>query len=262
MRNFVKTLAIITIPVFLFGCARTYRNRTTTPDLNPDLQAPNSMLPGTTAPGTTTPGTVPGTTNRGMIPGTRTPGTNVPGTPGMPGNRVPNTVVPGTNVPGTTPRTTTAKPSVGGLYLGDSIKEVKAAFGSDYRTITVKDTALLGEPYLKLSYNKTTILVGKNSGKVYQIETTDNKLATNFNIKVGDTYQSVSTKLAGMGMTNNTFGGATKGVNTNWYKMADNSVLVVSFSGSTNANTRTNVTGTRNTAKVKMIRLTYQNLMK
>jgi len=87
------------------------------------------------------------------------------------------------------------EPSLGGIKRGDSKQDVINAFGTDYEETVLEDDNSLGEPFERMTYkNDITVIIGSDSNKVLEIETTSPDTSTNLGFKVGDKAEDVLTE--------------------------------------------------------------------
>ncbi len=78
--------------------------------------------------------------------------------------------------------------SIGGLSVGDSRDKIISILGSDYEEEYIDVDAYFGESFYKWTYDKgVMVVVGKDSGKLLEIECTTPELETEAGVKVGDT---------------------------------------------------------------------------
>lgn len=83
-------------------------------------------------------------------------------------------------------------PSIGGISLGDSVEKVNSILGTEYTSKAIEDGGYFGEPYYERTYNKgLKLIIGKNSGKVLQIMSTDPNAATELGIKISDPSETI-----------------------------------------------------------------------
>lgn len=79
------------------------------------------------------------------------------------------------------------KPSIGGIHLGDTRTQVIDVLGNDYEESFEEEGGHFGEPYYILDYQEgIKIILGKDSGKVMQIDVTTPGMATDMGVEVGD----------------------------------------------------------------------------
>lgn len=87
------------------------------------------------------------------------------------------------------------RPSLGKIHLGDSLTQVEPILGKEYKETAYEEPGHFPEPWLKREYPQgITVIVGKNSGKVLELETTVPDFQSNLGVKVGDTAKTVSEK--------------------------------------------------------------------
>jgi hypothetical protein len=90
----------------------------------------------------------------------------------------------------------TSKIGIAGISLGDSKDKVKEYLGDDYKEIYQEEGGYFGEAYYVWDYSNKgiTFIIGKDSGKVLEIELTGGELSTNMGDKVGDTAKDILEK--------------------------------------------------------------------
>ncbi len=80
------------------------------------------------------------------------------------------------------------QPSIAGIQLYDDIEKVKEILGNDYKETFFEEAGHFPESFYIWKYEKGfEIVFGKDSNKVYQINTTSPEGVTNLGIRVGDT---------------------------------------------------------------------------
>jgi len=78
-------------------------------------------------------------------------------------------------------------PSIGGIHLGDTRNQVTDVLGNDYEESFEEEGGHFGEPYYILDYREgVKVIIGKDSGKVMQVDVTAPDMATDMGVKVGD----------------------------------------------------------------------------
>ncbi len=78
-------------------------------------------------------------------------------------------------------------PNIGGIHLGDTRTQVTDVLGNDYEEVFEEEGGHFGEPYYILDYQEgVKIIIGKDSGKVMQIDVTAPGMATDMGVQVGD----------------------------------------------------------------------------
>ncbi len=78
--------------------------------------------------------------------------------------------------------------SIGGLAVGDPKDKITSLLGSDYKEEYIDVDAYFGESFYKWTYDKgIEFVIGKDSGKILEIECTTPDLQTESGVKVGDT---------------------------------------------------------------------------
>lgn len=86
-------------------------------------------------------------------------------------------------------------PSIAGICLDDSAEIVDMILGDDYEETFSDIEGHFGEPYNLREYSDgLSIIIGKNSGKVLEIELTSQNYETWLGDKIGDTAGKVLTK--------------------------------------------------------------------
>ena len=145
-------------------------------------------------------------------------------------------------------------PTLGGISLGDSPQSVIDALGNNYSESTEPDVAgLIGEDLTVWTYeNGIVVYIGKTSGKVQRIETTNPDFKTDLGIKVGDDKETVDETYRP------NFEGAVSRHNDEVlegrFHIGDGSVIIFDFDKSDNALVNENVTPD---SKVERIILAY-----
>ncbi len=87
----------------------------------------------------------------------------------------------------TTPPQEESVPNIGGLHLGDTKSQVTQVLGSEYDETFVEEGGHFGESYYVWDYQKgVELIIGKESGKVLQIDVTTPEMKTDMGVKVGD----------------------------------------------------------------------------
>jgi hypothetical protein len=85
-----------------------------------------------------------------------------------------------------------ARSSLGKIHLADSAGLVEQVLGKDYKETFVEEPGHFSEPWLKREYTKgISVILGKNSGKVLEVDTVAPEFITNLGAKVGDTAKTV-----------------------------------------------------------------------
>lgn len=155
----------------------------------------------------------------------------------------------------TTPQDTT-KLAIGNIHLGDAKEEVTKAFGSDYKETYEEDPALLGEPFYKWDYDRgVTVIIGKNTNQVLEMQSTDSSLATNLGVKIGDTYDTVSKKYSAYKVaTSNQDNSQLVG----WYEIGDGMLMIFDFDKDDDAMVNSNV---KPDSKVEKMEITYMKFI-
>lgn len=78
-------------------------------------------------------------------------------------------------------------PNIGGIHLGDSATQVTDVLGSDYEETFQEEGGHFGESYNVWDYQEgIELIIGKESGKVMQIDVTTSEMETDMGVKVGD----------------------------------------------------------------------------
>lgn len=78
-------------------------------------------------------------------------------------------------------------PSIGGIHLGDSRTQATDVLGSDYEETFQEEGGHFGESYYIWDYQEgVKLIIGKESGKVLQIDVTTPEMETDMGVKVGD----------------------------------------------------------------------------
>lgn len=78
-------------------------------------------------------------------------------------------------------------PSIGGIHLGDSATQVTEVLGDDYEETFHEEGGHFGESYYLWDYKEgIELIIGKESGKVMQIDVTTSGMETDMGVKVGD----------------------------------------------------------------------------
>ncbi|MGI6549828.1 MAG: hypothetical protein ACOX4Q_07300 [Syntrophomonadales bacterium] len=78
-------------------------------------------------------------------------------------------------------------PNIGGLHLGDTQSQVTQVLGSEYEETFSEEGGHFGESYYIWDYQDgIELIIGKESGKVLQIDVTTPEMKTNMGVKVGD----------------------------------------------------------------------------
>ena len=87
------------------------------------------------------------------------------------------------------------RPSVGGIHLGDSESRVDELLGSAFKAEHFDEPGYFREPWNRRSYDKGIILIiGKDSGKVLEVETSSAQFPTNMGSKTGEMAEEVFSK--------------------------------------------------------------------
>jgi hypothetical protein len=77
-------------------------------------------------------------------------------------------------------------PSIAGISLGDSIKKVEMIFGENYKDTLYEEFGHFGEPYYVREYDGISLIIGKDSEKVLEIDVLSDKYETWLGDKIGD----------------------------------------------------------------------------
>lgn len=84
------------------------------------------------------------------------------------------------------------RPTLGGIHLGDSFTQVEQILGKDYKETFHEEPGHFPEAWYSREYVKgVTVIVGKDSNKVLEIDATAPAFPTNLGAKVGDNADTV-----------------------------------------------------------------------
>lgn len=112
--------------------------------------------------------------------------------PQQPQQPQPPQTTPSVNNQTASPLEEDSTPSIGGISLGDSTGKVDKSLGLDFQLVSIEDGGYFGESYQERTYpNGIKIILGKSSGKVLQIMSTDANLTTDLGIKIGDVSEEI-----------------------------------------------------------------------
>jgi hypothetical protein len=152
----------------------------------------------------------------------------------------------------TPPAQITNKPSIGGIFIGNTKEEVAKVLGSNFKETLVEEGGQLGEPFYKIEYTKgITVIVGKTSNKVLQIDSTSPEYKTNLGTKVGDTLKDIQNTYASKYTQTESRQG--DGKLEGWYNVEEEAVVIFDFNKSDETILNSNL---KPESKVEMIRLT------
>lgn len=84
------------------------------------------------------------------------------------------------------------KIALAGISLGDTIDDVEAELGKDYRIVCIDDSGWWGEPVTRFLYgDDMEIVIGDETGQVLQINLNSSRYTTTKGDKVGDKAEDV-----------------------------------------------------------------------
>ncbi|HBW38279.1 DUF3221 domain-containing protein [Desulfosporosinus sp. BICA1-9] len=84
------------------------------------------------------------------------------------------------------------RPSIGGIHLGDSQSQVDEIMGRVFKEEPFDEPGHFPEPWNRRTYDKgITVIIGKDSGQVLELETSSAQFHTNRGVKTGDIAKEV-----------------------------------------------------------------------
>ena len=149
------------------------------------------------------------------------------------------------------------KPAIAGICLGDTLEKVEGILGKDYKETYFEVEGYYGEPYFVREYDDgISLIVGKNSDKVLEINLTSDKYQTWLGDKIGVTADEVLTKYR-KEFTE------PESIHTNeklegWFDLGDGVLIIFDFDKDDEMIVNTEITSD---SKVELIRLTNMMYM-
>ena len=120
-----------------------------------------------------------------------------------------------------------SSPSLAGLKIGDSRDKIIEILGNNYQSIEYDIAGHYPEAFMIWEYEEgVTVILGKDSGSVFELRSRSPKFETNLGAKVGDTADSVlSMYRSQYEEPESIHGGQLKGV----FKVEDGAALIFDF---------------------------------
>jgi len=147
--------------------------------------------------------------------------------------------------------------SLGSIHLGDSFGEVEKALGKGYKETLHDEPGHFPEAWYSREYDKgIKFIVGKDSGKVLEIDAVTAEFATNLGVKVGDTAERIKDVYADKYKPFESRHG--DGPLEGFYLLEDGQVMIFDYNREDNQLVNTNV---KPDSKVEMIRLTQSQYL-
>lgn len=152
---------------------------------------------------------------------------------------------------------TDQRASLGKIHLGDPFSQVEQHLGKDYKETLHDEPGHFTEPWYSREYNKgIKVVVGKNSGKVLEIDALAADFTTNLGAKVGDTAERIRDLYATKYKPFESRQG--DGPLEGFYLLDEDLVIVFDYNKDDNQLFNTNV---KPDSKVEMIRLTHSQYL-
>ncbi len=118
-------------------------------------------------------------------------------------------------------------PAIAGISRGDSKDKVIETLGDDYEEQVSEEAGYFGEPYTRMTYQNVSVIVGNNSNKVLEIETSSPDAETSLGFKVGDDAQDVLDEYEAKYETPKSRQDNTR--LTGWFLIKDNDLVIFNF---------------------------------
>ncbi|MCO1603528.1 DUF3221 domain-containing protein [Desulfosporosinus nitroreducens] len=152
---------------------------------------------------------------------------------------------------------TDKRPSIGQIQLGDSQSQVNEILGSVFKEEYHEEPGHFPESWNKRTYDKgVTVIVGKDSGQVLEIETTSAQFPTNRGSKIGDIAKDVFDNYGSDYKQLESRHG--EGKLAGFYDLGDGQLIIFDLDKDDNSLLNQDV---KADSKVEMIRLTNSNFL-
>lgn len=147
-------------------------------------------------------------------------------------------------------------PSIAGICLDDSVEIVDMILSDDYEEMFSEIEGHFGEPYNVRKYSDgLSILIGKNSGKVLEIELTSTKYETWLGDKIGDTAGKVLTKYREKYTEPETV--HSNGKLEGWFDVGNGIILIFDFNKDDNMIVNMDISPDSKVELIKLTKLQY-----
>ncbi|EHQ90340.1 DUF3221 domain-containing protein [Desulfosporosinus youngiae] len=147
--------------------------------------------------------------------------------------------------------------SLGGIRLGDSQSQVDKVLGSAFKEEVYDEPGHFPEAWKRRVYdNGMTIIIGKNSGQVLELETTSAQFPTNRGVKTGDMAKDVFDNYGSDYKQMESRHG--EGMLEGFYELGEGQLIIFDLDKADNSLLNQNV---KADSRVEMIRLTRDNFI-
>jgi hypothetical protein len=152
----------------------------------------------------------------------------------------------------TKPHEDETSPSIAGICLDDTSEQVDNVLGSDYTETYMDIAGHFGESYYVREYNDgLSVIIGKDSDKVLEIELVSDKYQTWLGDKIGDTANDILSKYRKLYTEPETI--HSDGKLEGWFDVGDGMVLIFDFNKDDNMIINVDISLD---SKVELIKLT------